>query len=55
MVGSDDVGGIRTALEGLVARWKAGRLNGTVLSPEQRERLSRRARAEELAELLEEL
>src|SRR6187551_401019 len=55
VVGSDDVGGIRTALEGLVARWKAGRLNGTVLSPEQRERLSRRARAEELAELLADL
>ena len=55
VVGPDDVGGIRTALEGLVARWKAGRLNGTVLSPEQRERLSRRARAEELAELLADL
>ena len=46
---------LRTALEGLVARWKAGRLDGTVLSPERRERLSRRARAEELAELLESL
>jgi glycosyltransferase involved in cell wall biosynthesis len=55
VVGSDDVAGIRTALEGLFARWKADRLNGTVLSAEQRERLSRRARAEELAELLEEL
>jgi glycosyltransferase involved in cell wall biosynthesis len=55
VVPSEDVGGIRAALEGLVARWKAGRLNGTVLSPEQRERLSRRARTEELAELLKSL
>src|SRR5262249_43030448 len=52
VVGPEDVAGIRTALEGLVARWKAERLNGAVLSAEQRERLSRRARAEELAELL---
>jgi glycosyltransferase involved in cell wall biosynthesis len=55
VVPSEDTAGIRTALEGLVARWKAGRLNGTVLSPELRERLSRRARAEELAELLKSL
>ena len=55
VVPAEDVDAIRTALEGLVTRWKAGRLNGTVLSPELRERLSRRARAEELAELLESL
>src|SRR5262249_2695005 len=55
VVGRDDGAGIRTALEGLVARWRAGRLNGAVLSAEQRERLSRRARAEELAELLDSL
>jgi glycosyltransferase involved in cell wall biosynthesis len=55
VVGSEDVAGIRTALEGLVARWRAGRLNGTVLSPDQRERLSRRARAEDLADLLRSL
>jgi len=55
VVPSEDVAGIRAALEGLVARWKADRLNGTVLTEEQRERLSRRARAEELAELLRNL
>src|SRR5262249_28275141 len=52
VVGSDDVAGIRTALEGLVARWKAERLNGAVLSAEQRERLSRRARAAGVGERL---
>ena len=55
VVGSEDVAGIRAALEGLVARWRAGRLNGDVLSPEQRERLSRRARVEELADLIRDL
>jgi glycosyltransferase involved in cell wall biosynthesis len=55
VVSPEDTGGIRTALEGLVARWKAGRLDGTLLSAELRERLSRRARVEELAELLRSL
>ena len=55
VVGSEDVAGIRAALEGLVARWRAGRLDGDVLSPEQRERLSRRARVEELADLIRDL
>ena len=55
VVGSEDVAGIRAALEGLVARWRAGRLDGNVLSTEQRERLSRRARVEELADLIREL
>ena len=55
VVGSEDVAGIRAALEGLVARWRAGRLDGNVLSPEQRERLSRRARVEELADLIRDL
>jgi glycosyltransferase involved in cell wall biosynthesis len=52
VVGSDDVAGIRDALTGLYARWKAGALDGTVLTAEQRESLSRRARVEELADLL---
>jgi glycosyltransferase involved in cell wall biosynthesis len=55
LVSPDDIGGMRTALEGLVARWRAGSLNGTVLSDDLRERLSRRARAEELAELVRSL
>ena len=48
----DDVGTLRAALEGLHARWQAGKLDGTRLTADQRDRLSRRARAEELAELL---
>jgi hypothetical protein len=43
---------IREAFEGLHARWQAGTLDGTPLTPEYRERLSRAARVEELAELL---
>jgi glycosyltransferase involved in cell wall biosynthesis len=50
-----DVLALRAALEELHSRWQAGQLNGTVLSPEQRERLSRAARVEELAELLRSL
>jgi glycosyltransferase involved in cell wall biosynthesis len=48
----EDVPAIRTALEELVARWRAGELNGTPLSSEHRDRLSRAARVEDLAELL---
>jgi glycosyltransferase involved in cell wall biosynthesis len=49
---SDDVPALREALRGLHARWRAGKLDGAPLSPEHRERLSRAARAEELAGLL---
>jgi glycosyltransferase involved in cell wall biosynthesis len=52
VVGPDDVAGLRDALVDLHARWRDGRLEGTPLSPEWRERLSRAARVEELAELL---
>jgi glycosyltransferase involved in cell wall biosynthesis len=55
LVAPEDVGGMRVALEGLFARWRAGSLDGTVLPAELRDRLSRRARAEELAELLRSL
>jgi glycosyltransferase involved in cell wall biosynthesis len=51
----DDVPALRDALHGLHARWRAGQLDGMPLSGEQRERLSRAARAEELAELLRSL
>jgi hypothetical protein len=51
-VAPDDVEGIREALIGLAARWRAGRLNGTPLDPELRDRISRRRRVEDLAELL---
>jgi len=52
VVAPDDVDAIRAALGDLHRRWKAGSLDGTPLSPEWRERLSRANRVEELAELL---
>ena len=52
VVAPDDEKGIREALLGLHARWKAGQLGNGHLSPEQRKSLSREARVEELAELL---
>jgi glycosyltransferase involved in cell wall biosynthesis len=55
VVAPDDVRGMREALEQLEGRFRAGRLNGTPLPTAQRERLSRRARVEELAELLHRL
>jgi glycosyltransferase involved in cell wall biosynthesis len=51
----DDVAAIRSALEDLHARWRAGQLNGTPLDPETRTRLARSARVEELADLLRSL
>ncbi len=48
----DDVDALREALAELESRWRAGALDGTPLSPDARHRLSRRARAEDLAELL---
>ena len=51
----DDVEAIRAGLVELVGRWRAGRLNGSPLSEELRERLSREARSEELADLLRSL
>jgi glycosyltransferase involved in cell wall biosynthesis len=51
VVAPDDVDGLRDALVRLERDWRAGELNGTPLSAEVRARLSRRARAEELAEL----
>ncbi len=51
----DDVAGIRKALDGLVSRFRNGGLPALELDPALRHRLSRRARAEELAELLHSL
>ena len=53
VVPPDDERAIREALVGLEARWRAGRLDGTPLDPALRERISRRKRVEELAELLQ--
>jgi glycosyltransferase involved in cell wall biosynthesis len=52
VVAPEDEKGIREALIGLHARWRAGQLRNGYLSPEQRRKLSREARVEELAELL---
>jgi glycosyltransferase involved in cell wall biosynthesis len=51
----DDVEALRTALTELVDRWRAGDLVSTPLASEARARLSRRARAHELLELLREV
>jgi glycosyltransferase involved in cell wall biosynthesis len=48
----DDPAAIADALRGLVERYEAGALDGTPLSEEWRDKLSRRSRVEELAELL---
>jgi glycosyltransferase involved in cell wall biosynthesis len=48
----EDVDGIRAALVEVHAQWRAGRLDGTPLSQEWRDKLSRATRVEELAELL---
>jgi glycosyltransferase involved in cell wall biosynthesis len=50
----DDVDALRAALVELHARWKRGELS-VELAPDVRERLSRRARVAELAELVREL
>ncbi|MFL5958783.1 MAG: glycosyltransferase family 4 protein [Gaiellaceae bacterium] len=55
VVPSDDVEALREALLDLHRRWREGSLDGTPLSAEWRERLSRGARVEELADLLRSL
>ena len=52
VVAPHDEKGIRDALLGLHTRWRAGQLRDGYLDEEQRRRLSRKARVEELAELL---
>jgi hypothetical protein len=52
---ADDVPALVAALTELHSRWQAGTLNGTTLSSEDRERLGRGARVEELAEALRSL
>jgi glycosyltransferase involved in cell wall biosynthesis len=55
VVAPDDEAAIRAALVELESRYRTGSLDGTALSAELRERLSRRTRAAELAELLRSL
>jgi hypothetical protein len=52
VVAPEDEKGLREALMGLHARWRAGQLRNGYLSEEQRKRLSRETRVEELANLL---
>jgi glycosyltransferase involved in cell wall biosynthesis len=52
VVAPDDVDGMARAIGDLQSRWQAGELDGATLSAEARKRLSRTARAEELAEVL---
>jgi glycosyltransferase involved in cell wall biosynthesis len=51
VVAPEDVDGLREALLRLEGDWRAGKLNGTPLSAEARNRVSRQARVEELAAL----
>jgi glycosyltransferase involved in cell wall biosynthesis len=55
VAGPEDVPAIRDALLALHAKWLDGKLDGTPLSEEWQDTLSRAARVEELAELLESL
>ena len=55
VVAPDDVAALRSAITGLRARWQAGALDGSSLSPELHERLSRRTRSREFADLLREI
>jgi glycosyltransferase involved in cell wall biosynthesis len=52
VVPPDDVRALRAAIQGLRARWQAGALENGGLSSELRERLSRRTRSREFAEVL---
>ena len=52
VVPPDDVDGLRAAIESLDAEYRDGGLNGTPLSLDLKERLSRQTRARELAELI---
>jgi glycosyltransferase involved in cell wall biosynthesis len=53
VVAPDDVDGIQHALEELVDQWRAGELADVSLPPAVTERISRRTRARQLAELLQ--
>ena len=55
VVPPDDVESISTALDGLVKRWQANALDGATLEPGLKERLSRKTRTREFADLLESL
>jgi hypothetical protein len=53
VVAPEDVDGIAAALRDLHARWREGSLQANVLSDEWKEKVSRRSRVADLAQLLE--
>ncbi len=55
VVAPDDVEGMKAALRELYERWRAGALDGAPLSDEWRDKVSRRARVEEFARVLEDV
>jgi hypothetical protein len=55
VVAPEDVDGIARELKALRDRWRAGQLAAPELSDEWRDRVSRRTRVQELADLLERL
>ncbi len=55
VVAPEDVDGMTEALRGLHERWRAGELEETPLAPDWKRRVSRRARSEEIAHVLEEV
>jgi glycosyltransferase involved in cell wall biosynthesis len=55
LVDPDDIGGMAQALRDLHGKWRDGTLDAVRLSPEWRRTVSRRARVEDLARVLERL
>jgi glycosyltransferase involved in cell wall biosynthesis len=55
VVAPDDIDGIERELKAMRDRWRAGKLEPVALSDELRARLSRRARVQELADLLQQI
>jgi len=55
VVAPDDVPALKAAIDGLRTRWQRGALENGSLPPELKERLSRRTRSREFADVLEEL
>ena len=53
VVAPDDVDGMTAALRDLHGRWRAGKLEDAPLSEEWRRKVSRRARSQDFASLLE--
>jgi glycosyltransferase involved in cell wall biosynthesis len=55
VVAPDDIDGMERELTAMRDRWRAGKLDPVVLSDQLRARVSRRARVQELADLLEQI